>query len=253
MSATPKWEAQLAGGTPMDLHQLARSNDNSGHFWIWGGVNDYLDCRDDNFSFSSSHFDGIDDDVDLAWQVAHELLSLFNGAMSLMWHQEHPFRLGALLHNGRNTSHVEKRNAKGLLGPLSPFAKRGRDRADSSYVFRVLTLACENQDAYHLVKLFEQSGGWSSYYKILETIESYTTKYKLEVSVDKGIQKSFERTANNFSISGFDSRHGFKQQVKEIKSAALTLDDGFKFIRDYAIRYLSARYGHSLKEIPATR
>lgn len=60
MSATSKWEAQITGGVPMRLHQLAHRNDASGHFWIWGGVNDHLDCRDDNFSFNSSHFDDID-------------------------------------------------------------------------------------------------------------------------------------------------------------------------------------------------
>ena len=71
MSSTIQWEVELTSGIPMYLHQLSRENDNNGHFWVWGGVDDYLDCKNDHFSFSSSHFDDIEDDPDVAWQVAH--------------------------------------------------------------------------------------------------------------------------------------------------------------------------------------
>ncbi|MFR0675504.1 hypothetical protein ACLUUI_16150 [Enterobacterales bacterium AW_CKDN230030176-1A_HGKHYDSX7] len=250
MSATIKWEAHLTGGNPAVLHQLVNRNVGSGHFWLWGGINDHLDCRDNNFSFSSAHFDDFDEDPDLAWQVAHELLSLFNGALSLILDQQYPFRIGALLHNGRNLNYAEKLTAPGLLGALPPSAKRGREHEDSSLVFRLLSLACEHQDAFHLVKLFELPGGWTSYYKILETLESYTTMYGLNVPVDQKIKKSLELTANNFSISGFDSRHGFKQQVKKIKTASLTIEEARPFIIDYARKYLAVRYGSSLDQIP---
>ncbi|QKL09271.1 hypothetical protein GEV41_23795 [Pseudomonas putida] len=256
MNSTIKWEVELAGGNPMHLHQLAGQNDASGHFWLWGGIDHYRDCKNDDFSFSSSHFDEIEDDLNVAWQIAHELVSLFNGALTLLWNSQYPqypFRVGALLLDGRSTSHVGKRNLKGLLGALPPSAKRGRDHEDSSFVFHLLALACEYQDAYHLVKLFEQPGGWTSYYKILETIESYTTKYKLSVAVDKNIKRSFELTANNFSISGLDSRHGFKQQAKEIKTTSITIEEGYKFISGYARRYLSARFGSTLRLRPIQR
>ena len=253
MSSTINWEVELTSGIPRYLHQLSRENDNNGHFWVWGGVDDYLDCTNDHFSFSSSHFDDIEDDPDVAWQVAHELLSLFNGAMVLLKNQQHPFRIARLLCKGRSVNHVEKRNLHGLLGALPASAKRGRDREDSAFVFHLVSLACEYQDAHHLVKLFEQKGGWTTYYKILETIESYTAKYGLTVPVDKKIQKSFELTANNFSISGFDSRHGFKQQAKEIKTASLTIEEGYKFISVYARRYLSARFGPTLRQRPTLR
>ena len=253
MSSTINWEVELTSGIPRYLHQLSRENDNNGHFWVWGGVDDYLDCTNDHFSFSSSHFDDIEDDPAVAWQVAHELLSLFNGAMVLLKNQQHPFRIARLLCKGRSVNHVEKRNLHGLLGALPASAKRGRDREDSAFVFHLVSLACEYQDAHHLVKLFEQKGGWTTYYKILETIESYTAKYGLTVPVDKKIQKSFELTANNFSISGFDSRHGFKQQAKEIKTASLTIEEGYKFISVYARRYLSARFGPTLRQRPTLR
>lgn len=253
MSSTIQWEVELTSGIPMYLHQLSRENDNNGHFWVWGGVDDYLDCKNDHFSFSSSHFDDIEDDPDVAWQVAHELLSLFNGAMALLWKQRHPFQIARLLRDGRSVNYVEKRNLHGLLGSLPASAKRGSDREDSAMVFRLVSLACEYQDAYHLVKLFEQKDGWTTYYKILETIESYTAKYGLTVPVDKKIQKSFELTANNFSISGFGSRHGFKQQAKEIKTASLTIEEGYAFISGYAKRYLSRRFGPALRERPTLR
>lgn len=253
MTPVHQWEAQLTGGNAMLLHEIAQHNDASGHFWIWGGVDHHLDCQNDHFSFNSAHLHDIDDEDDLAWQVAHELLSLFNGAVSMVMPHEHRFRLLTLLKNGHNTRRVEKGNASGLLGSLPSSSTRGKDYGDSSIIFRIQALACKNQDAYHLVKIFEQDGSWVSYYKALETIESYTTKYKLDIPVDQKLKKSFELTANNFSLSGFDSRHGFKQQVKEIKTPAITIDEGFRFISRYAQHYLFARYGSTLKERPAMR
>ena len=247
-----EWEVQLAGGNAMLLHDIASHNENTGHFWIWGGVDHHLDCQNDHFSFSSAYFCDIDGDDDLAWQVAHELLSLFNGAVSMIMPHKHRFRLLAVLKDGYNTSHVEKRHASAVLGPLPPSAIRGKDYGDSSIIFSIQALACEHQDAYHLVKLFEQDGGWVSYYKIVETIESYTTKYGLTVPVDEKIKKRLELTANNFSLSGFDSRHGFKQLVKKIKTPPLTISEAYHFISRYAQQYLLTRYGKTLKEKPAT-
>lgn len=248
-----EWEVQLAGGDSMLLHQIARHNETTGHFWIWGGIDHYLDCQNDHFSFNSAYLHDIDEDDDLAWQVSYELLSLFNGAVSMIMPLQHRFRLLAVLKDGRNISPVEKRYASGVMGRLPPSARRGRDYGDSSIIFRIHALACEHQDAYHLVKLFEQEGGWVSYYKILETIESYTTKYALKVPVDEKIKKRLELTANNFSLSGFDSRHGFKQLVKEIKTPPLDLNEAYQFVSRYAQHYLFTRYGKTLKDRPAIR
>ena len=65
------WEVQLADRDPMLLQELVNHNDSRGHFWVWGGVDDYNDCRSDHFSFNSSYLDDTSDDKDLAWQVAH--------------------------------------------------------------------------------------------------------------------------------------------------------------------------------------
>lgn len=67
------------------------------------------------------------------------------------------------------------------------------------------------------------------------------------------LKKCFELTANNFSLSGFDSRHGFKQQVKEIKTPAIAIDECFRFSSRYVQHYLFARYVSTLKERPAMR
>lgn len=253
MKSLHQWEAQLVGGNAALLHQISSHNESTGHFWIWGGIDHHLDCQSDHFSFNSAYLDDISDDDDLAWQVAHELLSLFNGSISMVMPHEYRFRLLALLKDGYNTSHCERRNATGLLGTLPSSAARGKDYGDSSIIFRIQTLACTYQDAYHLVKLFEQDAGWVSYYKILETIESYTTTYGLNIPVDQKTKKSFELTANNFSLSGFDSRHGFKQQVKKISTPPISLDEASRFITKYAQDYLFERYGRTLKETPAVR
>ncbi|WP_232924252.1 hypothetical protein, partial [Pseudomonas syringae] len=139
MSSTIQWEVELTSGIPIYLRHLSRENDNNGHFWVRGGVDDYLDCTNDHFSFSSLHFDDIKNDLDVAWQVAHERLSLFNGAMALLWTQRHPFQIARLLRKGRSVNYVEKRNLHGLLGALPASAKRGSDRDDSVMVFHLVS------------------------------------------------------------------------------------------------------------------
>ena len=240
------WEVQIDGGNPMWLHQLAGRNDMRGHFSLWGGVDDWLDCRNDYFSFSSLYFKDIQGDYDLAWQIAHELMSIFNGAFAIFSPGFIKFRVSAVLHNGKNTSYVEKRNALALLGPLPSRPTRSRAVEETDEIFRVVALACEQKDAYFITKLFEQEGNWTTYYKILETIESFTTIHGLDIKIDKTQKKSFELTANNFSLTHFDSRHGFKQQVKEIKTPAMTIESAYKFISNYAVKYLVARYGYKL-------
>jgi hypothetical protein len=37
-------------------------------------------------------------------------------------------------------------------------------------------------------------------------------------------RKSFTNVANNFSLSGIDSRHGFRNEVKENKTEKMTLE-----------------------------
>lgn len=48
------WEVVIRGGNPQLLRDLSqRHSGDKGYFRLWGGVNDYLDCYDDNFSFNS--------------------------------------------------------------------------------------------------------------------------------------------------------------------------------------------------------
>ena len=251
MSGSNGWEMQLADGDPTLLHELDCLNDPRGHFWVWGGVDYQNDCRSDHFSFNSAYLDDISGDEHMAWQVAHELLSLFNGAVALFMKNAYPFRLLAVLHNGDNTSYVEKQTPVGLLGPLAPKPGRPKDLGSSASIFRVLALACEYPDAYLIIKILDQKEGWVSYYKILETVEAYSSKYHLDIPVDKDSHRSFKLTANNFSISGLDSRHGFKEQIKEIKTPAMSLESAYDFITSYIRAYLVARYGNSLSQLPA--
>ena len=71
------WEVALNGG-PNDLRHISELGTSTDYFRVWGGIDYWNDCRNDHFSFNSIYFDG-EQDEELVWQVAYELLSLFNG------------------------------------------------------------------------------------------------------------------------------------------------------------------------------
>lgn len=81
-----------------------------------------------------------------------------------------------------------------------------------------------------------------NYYKILESIEEFAKKYSLNIhSKTEAKRKSFTNTANNYSLSGLNSRHGFKDFIKENKTPAMTLTDAHNFISTIAKEYLQNR------------
>ncbi|WP_290539528.1 hypothetical protein [Alcanivorax sp.] len=51
-------------------------------------------------------------------------------------------------------------------------------------------------------------------------------------------RKAFTNTSNNFSLSGFDSRHGFKELTKQNNTEAMSLDEGHDFVTKMAKTYI---------------
>jgi hypothetical protein len=83
---------------------------------------------------------------------------------------------------------------------------------------------------------------WMTYYKIMETVETFAQNKCIELGATKSTRKRFTNTANNFSLSGFDSRHGFKEAVKQNKTDSMTIDEAYSFVSEMAKEYLKKAY-----------
>jgi hypothetical protein len=117
MSKFSDWEFML-NGDGQEFRQ--RSNElGSFYFNIYGGVDDWLDCPNDDFRMTSLFCEGEDDPI-IIWQLGYELISLFNDASILFLKNYRKASIFKLLHNGSLINYVAPSGASALLGkPLS--------------------------------------------------------------------------------------------------------------------------------------
>jgi hypothetical protein len=74
------WEFMLNGDTQEFRNLVCEPGTKL--FNLYGGVDHWLDCPTDDFRMTTIYCEG-EIDAEVAWQVGHELLSLFNGASVL--------------------------------------------------------------------------------------------------------------------------------------------------------------------------
>lgn len=239
------WEFLLRGN-PNDLWSLSKSH-SSHYFHIYDVPNHLLGCDVNDYRMKTIYCNN-ETDLELVWQVGYELISLFNGAARFIDVNFRKLEIERLWYKEQDVSYRANKNLIGMLGKPNLSRHRieeemGRARGDDRLTF--LNLATENEDFYLLLKLFDLEPSWIDNYKILETVESLAKREELDLDICKSTRKSFTNVANNFSISGFDSRHGFKQVVKENKTPVMNLEDANSFIRDVAKSYVIKKYNKS--------
>jgi hypothetical protein len=108
----------------------------------------------------------------------------------------------------------------------------------SSIKFQLIHLAAENEDVYFILKYLDMETGWVTYYKLLEAIEHFAERSLVDLGIEDRRRRSFANTANNFSLSGFDSRHGFKELTRKNNTASMTIQEGHDFVTAGAKKYL---------------
>lgn len=86
----------LLNGDPQEIRQLlGTASITSGS----GGVDDWNDCPSDDFRFNSNLFEGQTQEG--VWQITYELLSLFNGASTLLEREPYKLSIYKILLEGR--------------------------------------------------------------------------------------------------------------------------------------------------------
>lgn len=237
------WEFMI-NGDPHFLRALTYKIGTE-YFSVSGGVDHYHDCLNDDFRMKTLY---AQDETDpyIVWQVGQELMNLLNGALTVYNISFRKFSIHRLLHHEQPVSHQQVQANVGLLGK-PPFLQ---DRLDGEFdharklciEFVLLHLATENQDVYFILKYLSMEPGWVTYYALMESIEESAKAKDIALATDTATQKSFTNTANNFSLSGFDARHGFKQVVKANKTPSMTLEDGHRFVTSMVKDYIQKAY-----------
>lgn len=215
------------------------------YFSLSGGVDHYHDCQNDDFRVKTLNAQN-ETDPYIVWQVGQELMNLLNGAFTVYNIGVRKFSIHRLLHQEQAVSHQQVQAYAGLLGkPQFSQARLDKElgHARKLYLeFVLLHLATENQDVYFILKYLSMKPGWVTYYALMESIEESAKAKGITLATNIATQKSFTNTANNFSLSGFDARHGFKQVVKANKTSSMTLEDGLRFVTSMAKEYIEKAY-----------
>ncbi|MBB1391681.1 hypothetical protein H5185_20040 [Shewanella sp. SG44-6] len=240
MKDTVKWEFYLDGDSRY-FRDYSKGSENS-YFNISGGIDHHNDCMNDDFRLSSVYFDD-EDDPEVVWQIGYELASLYNGISSILSESTRKLELADLLHHGVRVGKPPKRNIVALLEkPDISFYSYNQEfeRVKSADVrFFMMNLATEREDAYLILKYFDIEGSYINYYKTLETLEELSKKTGIAITVDEKLRKAFTNTANSYTLSGLDSRHGFKQEAKKNKTPSMELSEAHSFIVTIAKEYLN--------------
>lgn len=210
-------------------------------FNLYGGTDHYLDCPNDDFRMNTLYAEG-ESDPNVVWQVGHELLSLFNGASILLQKDFRKASIHKLYHNEYEIPYIAPQGSTALLGrpscSLTLLSEELANAKRSSIKFQLIHLATEHEDVFYILKYLDMEAGWVTYYKLLEAIEHLAQKGSIALVVEDSQRRSFTNTANNFSLSGLDSRHGFKELTKKNNTPPMNLREGHKFITDLAKQYL---------------
>lgn len=243
MSKYSSWEFMLDGDT-QEFRQLS-TMPSTAYFNIYGGIDHWHDCPNDDFRMTTMYCEG-ETDPATAWQVGYELISIFNGASVLFNRAYRKASIFRLIHNEVEVAHERPLGSTALMGkPTFPQARLDKEFSNASKTsikLKLLHLATENKDVYFILKYFDMEPGWVTYYKLLEAVEHFADEKKIELKTVEAKRKSFTNTANNFSLSGFDSRHGFKEATKLNKTPAMKLDEGYNFVSELAKKYLKMAY-----------
>lgn len=243
MSNFSDWEFMLNGDT-QEFRQKA-SEAGSFYFRIYGGVDHWLDCPNDDFRMTTIYSEG-ETDPNNVWQIGYELISLYNGASVLFNKNYRKASIFRLLYQEKQVNYSPQRNDYALLGkPLARqhhFNKELTNGAASCIKFALIQLATENQDVYSILKYLDREASSTTYYKLMEAVETFAKNKEIELDTTTKKRKIFTNTANNFSLSGFDSRHGFKETMKQNNTDSMSLDEGYEFVTSMTMDFLKKVY-----------
>lgn len=279
----------LVGGNPAYLRSLAEFSTGTKYFDIGGGVDDYLDCPNDDFRLCSTLFTDLESNLvcqlgydlvsisnslhklfipeyipkskfsDLSFQSTSddtfmavgsgdefEIIEPFDEGLSLKDFRRFPLVIKEFYH-GNTQVELDKKNTRFSINNFCHNENEliedikseilGSKKLD---IFHFLLTSFIREDVYLILKLIDRidtdSDDWSQLYKIWETINNLTGFTNIEMVVDDVLLNSFRNSANNFSITGINSRHGYSNRAGGRR--VLNYDEALAFVLAMSKEYL---------------
>lgn len=240
------WEFLLNGNAPELLAISERPC--SGYLKISGGIDHWNDCPSDDFRMTTMFAQG-ETDAYTVWQLGHELLSLFNGASEIYQMNAPKLSIHQLHYQGVQQIYSPPNEVVALLGRPDFAPGRINEEFARACQFSIkhtlVHLATVERDVLYILKYLNMAPGWVTYYKLIEAVESFAKARGIDLGTVKKDREAFTNTANNFSLSGFDARHGFREVVKENKTRSMDLAEAHAFVTLMVKTFLSKAYSTS--------
>ena len=188
------------------------------------------DGHSEDHRFNTFHCNNIAND-ESAWMVGLELTSLLRGLVTIFYGENYQrsIHLERMKKDGEPSVDYPKYDfGNDVSIPADIYQKMGgslfsnldfterkeyRENAKTNVFNSSLYLAQDNIGLYLIIKYFSQPLTWVNLYRIMETFETLekhhdTNWTKTYTNSDK---TKFSNPANDFSVIGIDSRHGFKK------------------------------------------
>lgn len=240
----------------------------NGSFRVWDEINDMLDCSTCDYRASSWLIDPTDS-PEVALKVSGEILSLLLGYLALRGHNN------IFQHVRVNEIQVFDGNFSASYASFDeieipnyylqdvwverlkfkPHDPREINNLSNRGFDTLLYLASSNMDIYILLKLLSVKTSWFTLYKIYESLETFVTQVideypHLKTVENNGVVRKvldfksqtekLTKPANNFSIVGLNSRHGYVSSNRTINTAnCFTLSEAKAFVLEHVRKYIS--------------
>jgi len=234
------WEFILFGNFSL-LKQISSSR--LGYdFQVREVFNDLIDASVDDLRFCTWHCNGVED-RQVALEKGFELVSLFNGAASLFYESTEKTQIYSLWLNQIEQKMDENSQ---LFVPLAvsengnDCLKEHEENCKGDIITHSIHVASLDPGIYLLLKYFDLELNWLTLYKILESLEELAKQDSFNLGVASQKRGAFTNTANSYSLSGIESRHGFKVK-KQNKSAVMTIQEARSFIRELTKKYFQEK------------
>jgi len=221
----------------------------------------YHDCPSDDHRFNTFHCNNVGDH-DVAWVIGLELMSLLRGLVTIFCGEEYQrnIKLEKMKIDGEYIEYPTSQLGyevdiklgfyqelgRNLINNLFPTERQAyRQNAKNNVWASSLYIAQTNIGLYLILKYFSEPLTWSSLYKIMETLmtiqDHHDKEWKMPwTNADK---KKFTNPANNFSLVGIDSRHGFKpDSLQPNNSPKMTLNEAKEMFIKCANSYLNFKF-----------
>lgn len=186
------------------------------------------DGHSEDHRFNTFHCNNIADDKS-AWLVGLELTSLLRGLITIFYGEQYQrnINLERMKKDGEPSVDYPKYGfGNDVSIPADIYQKMGgnlfqnldfterkeyRENAKTNVFNSSLYLAQDNIGLYLIIKYFSQPLTWVNLYRIMETFETLKNHHDKDwnTTYTKSKIKQFSNPANDFSVIGIDSRHGF--------------------------------------------